>query len=297
MMQNEAVTKALLNLADQKAGAGEDLATYAQTIRMLHKPLTAIISLIAHARADYKLWKFYWRQNARALGRANIVDAAAKRYLEYVYGVKPLMQDIYGLIELSKHLGEKPLLLHGWGTSKQQSSLNDFTYPDISFKSKTAFSGGTEELRSSCSLWAQLDPEWGGARTLNQCGLLNPASLAWELVSMSFVVDWLCPIGPVLSALTAPAGLKFVDGTTSIRAKCRAQLENWGYGLEGQPYSWTTTSKATAIWTYEGYVRKTLDGFPLPGFWFNSDPLGLNRDSDRPFKALALLITNLKAFR
>lgn len=297
LLRNQAVTNALLSLADQKAGYGEDLATLGQTIRMLAHPAQGLYKFLCAATAERKFWLKYRRETARSLGRLNLVDAAAKRYLEYVYGVRPLMQDIYGMLELAKEYGINPLLLHGRGTARQQYGLPGFTYPDISNKSKTTFTGGSEDVRVNCSLWAKLDPNWSGARALNQCGMLNPASLAWELVSLSFVIDWFVPIGPVLSALTAPAGLSFVDGTTSVRTKAHASLETWGYGLDDQPYDWSTTSKASATWTYDGYDRNTLTGFPLPGFWINTDPLGFGRNSDRPLKALALAITNLKAFR
>jgi len=130
---------------------------------------------------------------------------------------------------------------------------------------------------------------------LNRLGLLNPVSLAWELVSWSFVVDWVVPIGPMFQALTAPAGLSFVDGTVSVRASANAELENWLGTIDGPEYKRTLEQHASASWIYEGYQRSTLSGWPLPGVYFNSDPLGLNKDgSDRAFKALALAIVTLR---
>ena len=146
----------------------------------------------------------------------------------------------------------------------------------------------------NCHLWARLDPEWQGARAFNQLGLLNPVSLAWELVPWSFVVDWVLPIGSVLSALSAPAGLIFIDGSLSARTSAEGpytQVCFWpGYSND----SWNAVNQhATGSCHYEGYVRQHLTDWPLPGFWIDSDPLR----GDRIFKALALAIANLGGMR
>lgn len=293
LMRNEAVTNALLELADQKAGLGEDLATLGQTIRLIRNPAELLYRSLRGMK-DARYMRRFLSESFRSLKRKGIQNAVAEEYLKYVYGWRPLMQDIYGLVEYAKEIGVKPLLLHSRGKSQSQAQIPDFSFTEISHKSGTTFRGGSELLRANCSLWAQIDPNWSGNRALNQLGLLNPASLVWELVTWSFVVDWFVPIGPVLSALSAPAGLKFVDGTTSIRAKANAYLENWGTALEALSINWSTTQKATATWTYDGYSRSTLSDWPLPGFWYNTDPLGLDTNSDRPMKALALSIAGLK---
>lgn len=298
LMRNEAVTKALLKLADQKANLGEDLATFKQTVNLIRHPAEALYKGLKQVH-DMKSLRPLLTMTRRSLDRKGPLTRAAEEYLKYVYGWKPLMQDIYGLIELAKKQGlGSPLLLHSVGTSRQQSSLPAFVYDNISAGSRTEFKGGSENARVNCSLWAQLDPDYQGFRTLNQCGLLNPASLAWELVSWSFVVDWFVPIGPVLSALTAPVGLIFVDGTISCRAAGNGSLDVWSYFADDRfikPYS---LSKANATWTYDGYRRETLSSFPRPGFWYNSDPFGFEGTlNDRPIKALALGITNLRSIR
>jgi len=43
---------------------------------------------------------------------------------------------------------------------------------------------------------------------LEGLGVLNPIATLWELVPLSFVVDWFVNVGDVLSSLTATAGLK-----------------------------------------------------------------------------------------
>jgi len=293
-MRNEAVTKALLDIADAKAGIGETLATFRQTAKLLYGPTFSLVKSLKRVLAEDS-WRGLLRDGAKSLARKGPITRSAEEYLKFVYGWKPLMQDIFGIIELAKENGEYPLLLSGRGTSKQSASIPDFLFSDFSGNSRTKFMNGRERVRVNCNLWAQIDPEWATLRMLNRLGLLNPASLAWELVSWSFVVDWVVPIGPFFQALTAPVGLSFVDGTTSVRTSAEADLENWLGTLNPADYNITQDSHATARWIYEGYNRSALSGWPMPGVYFNSDPLGLNKDgSDRAFKALALAIVTLK---
>jgi len=222
-MENEAVTKALNDIADQKANIGEDLATFRQTLRLLSNPCTTLLSSLKEAWGDKSIRKFLNR-SIRDVKR-NPIDFSAQKYLEYVYGWKPLVSDIYGIIELAKQQGQRPFLLHGKGVSKRRLGGGTSNYHDFSEANNVRWTSTQEDAKVSAHIYGRIDPDAQGLRTLNQLGLLNPLSLAWELVSWSFVVDWFCPIGPVFNALTAPVGLKFVSGTISAKGQFRGQFE------------------------------------------------------------------------
>lgn len=55
--------------------------------------------------------------------------------------------------------------------------------------------------------------------SLNQYGLVNPLSVAWELVTRSFVVGWFLPIGDILADLTRFVGLSFTQASVSYSVK------------------------------------------------------------------------------
>ena len=42
----------------------------------------------------------------------------------------------------------------------------------------------------------------------NQLGLVNPASVAWELIPFSFLVDWFLPVGKFLESYTDTVGMQ-----------------------------------------------------------------------------------------
>ena len=51
---------------------------------------------------------------------------------------------------------------------------------------------------------------------MQKLGVANPASLAWELLPYSFVVDWFLPIGQYLNSWTADLGLSFIGGSQTV---------------------------------------------------------------------------------
>nr|UUW21187.1 MAG: maturation protein [Sanya fiers-like virus 4] len=286
-MKNEAVTKALLQLADSTANMGENLATFAQTFH-LFAGKTSLLYEALWAMKNRKIFKDYLWMSAKRLAEQGPLNSAAQLYLEYVYGLRPLMQDVFSVYErLRKQAGE-PLLYHGRGKSRR-TRFKASTSLATSY-SYVARLNWESNQKANARLTARIDPEWAVLRMLNQLGLINPAALAWELVSYSFVVDWILPIGSVLNAYSAPAGLIFVDGYWACRTSESHQIY---YGLV--PAGSDAEKKGVhkpALYpvTHEGYFRESFNSWPQPGLWVDHDPLR----GDRIFKALALGILALK---
>lgn len=292
--RNEAVTKSLNMLADQKANIGENLATLGQTVRMFANPAKYLISGLKRIHNDKSLRPFL-RNSYRDLVRGGIDRKIAGKYLEYVYGLAPLMQDIYSVATLAKEQANAPLMLSARKSARRDLVASEKMYDNFSSWMLEYFEQMNGKSRTSCSLYAKLSENYSGTRTLNQLGLTNPASLIWELVPYSFCVDWFLPVGPVLQALTAPAGLDFVNGSVARRVSMA-----WTARVEQKPdyRDWVkhdSVGKQDCI--YEGYNRYELTEWPRGGLWFDPDPFRLKSDgSDRKFKALALAIVSLPRF-
>lgn len=281
-MLGEAHTKALNSVADQKAGIGEDLATFRQTLNLLRSPCGALLGSLQKARDLFG--KHGILGHSRRSMPRSVPKRIADQYLEYVYGWKPLMSDIRGVVELMKQQGQKSLLLSGTGVSRWTYQVPVAFAADWSANNETILGPMDERVAVKCKLWCRIDPDHTGLRMLNQLGLLNPAQLAWDLVSWSFVVDWFVPVGPVLGALTAPAGLIFVSGTDNLKVDLNGPYQQW-YTYLGKT---GTPGSGTAV--YSSYRRRVLDDWPMPGFWVSNNPFS----GDRPLKALALAIARLK---
>lgn len=289
--RNEAVTKALNKIADQKINLGESLATFGQTLRMFTSRGEVLLEALKFIRRDKSLLPFLAKR-IRDLRREGLVTAAASRYLEYIYGLKPLMDDVYTGGELLKGKAVSPMLLKAVGYANRTRNRGPRSNWKVASYSRINRLSHQETVKVKCTLWARADPNYSGLRALNQLGLVNPASLAWDLVSYSFVVDWFVPVGPVLSALTAPMGLLFVDGTIATRASGTLQAQ---YFVESGGITESAITKQKVVKpanipiTYEGFGRTVLSSWPRPGFWVATDPF----KADRPLKALALGIVAL----
>jgi hypothetical protein len=294
--KNEAVTKALNQIADQKVNLGENLATLGQTVRLFTDRTALLLDALKHAKR-IKRWVPYLKKSFHDLDRAGPLTVVAREYLAYVYGLRPLMQDVYNAHKLMKDGAEKTLLFKGVGKAYRSQGIGAKALGPFSNSIMSRVSG---EYRSKtkCVLWARIDPNTSSLRAINQLGLLNPLGLAWDLIPYSFCVDWILPIGPVLYALTAPAGLIFVDGALSTRTtetqlisrKTATTSVNYDARKGFQP-EFEVPQTLTLI--SESYVRTTLSSFPIPGLWFDNDPFR----GDRPFKALALEIIALSGSR
>jgi len=286
-MQNEAVTKALLKIGDQKVNLGENLATLGMTARLFSGSALSLAKFLKQAASDQDLRPYLYKAY-RELLRGNVPRHTANKYLEYVYGWKPLVQDVYALYKLMLDQSKSALLLNGRGASTQQATGGTTTFNDASFNSTTILGPCNERATVRASLWAQINPEWVGLRTLNQLGLLNPASLAWELTPWSFVVDWILPIGSVLNAFTVPAGLTFVDGSIAVRVSTTTPYEHWYNAIDNGRLG--SNQHADGVHRGESYYRDHVTNWPLPGLWIDQDPLR----GDRGFKAAALAISDLR---
>lgn len=285
--RNEVVVKALNKIADSKAQIGENLATLGQTARMFTRPIRSIVDLAKAGRRGE--FRNFLRSSYRDLRRRGIAKEVCSRYLEYIYGFQPFMSDAYALHQLMKEQSVEPLLIHG-RSSASRTDWHPFRGPTLTSSYSTCWRENWEyQAKAKCRLTARFDENEKFLRSINQLGLLNPASLAWELVPWSFVVDWVLPVGPMLQALSAPAGLRFVDGSISNRV---TETHEVRHGIDTISVDEDKMSSFEPMYvpiTYQGYQRDALSNWPRPGLWVDQDPLR----GKRLFTALALAITNL----
>lgn len=204
LLANESVTKALLRIKDKKAGMGENLAQARQTYSMLADTSMVLLKALRCVKRGDVGGVFRLLRNDRSL-----VRQGSDLLLQFKYGWQPLMGDIFGLAELLKEQVKPALLLSASAKSQRQS---------IGMRAVNAdYADGKGYRQAYTKLYGRVANK--NARLIERAGLSNPLSLAWELVPFSFVTDWFVPIGPVLDAMQAPAGVDFVGGFTTMRGE------------------------------------------------------------------------------
>lgn len=245
-----AITECLLKLGNQKAQFSASLATAGQTVNMI-------------AGAAGRLWKTLldakrgnWGALPKDLGLGPGGPGVAGYWLEYQYGWKPLMDDLYAARQLFDKLEPEAMII----SAKRVINGN------YSYDRRTAAENGiwanwktNSKYSTTCHLYGRVKDSW--LRAGSQYGLINPASLAWELVPWSFLVDWSLPIGNFLEAFTATAGLEFIGGYTSRWAQGQTIIN---FDLSGQIYPWNSYTVGKHQIDRFGFRRDALSDWPLP---------------------------------
>jgi hypothetical protein len=205
-LQNRANVECLLKMKDEKVNVGTALAEARTTVDMLASVTTDLLLLLKAAKSGR--WQEVRRKLASRSKDITKSKDIANGYLQWKYGWKPLAADIYGLFKEAQTSLLPPLVIDAKKTIVSNSS---FTTP-INVIQGWDEGQGDVQFRNTCHVHAKLSNSFlAGAQSH---GLLNPLSVAWEIIPYSFVIDWVCPVGNFLEALTAHAGLDFVGGYT-----------------------------------------------------------------------------------
>lgn len=158
-------------------------------------------------------------------------EAAANNWLELQYGWKPLLSDVHDAAlfidqQMSRPVTQRFVATRFYGGNREGLVRN--------YNIGNAYVTIPTRWISSKRIIAKLT-EVNVARL---SGLMDPASVAWELVPFSFVADWFIPVGNYLSARGLESSLtgvyvttkKFQVKTTGFKAKSNYTLSSWHDG-------------------------------------------------------------------
>lgn len=263
-------------------GVAKRLGTLAQAARALRRGnLAGARSALGYPRKK-QLSSARRRSLKRELVDPNYREFASN-WLELQYGWLPLLSDIDEAIGFAK--GRTPrTFIRASSSSNIGRSRSSIT----SSKIDGGKSQNTDTLQGKCRrTWiAEVRTSNDYIRHLNSVGLLNPLSVAWELVPFSFVVDWFLPVGDFLQASTATLGVEIAGTlyterldyqTKTVSSLVPASSVDAAYGYGAREHK------------YHKYSRSS-PSFPsakLPSF---KNPLSVSHAAN----ALALLTQSLK---
>jgi hypothetical protein len=265
------ITKALNDLRKNSAQIGADVGESHKTAQSFSLLVARAARIVLYLRQ--KDWRNVMNQLGLTRRGARRGRQLADDWLQYQYGWKPLIGSIYDTAAILQNQVPKDNYIRGRGNGKWEDSLSfrngvhEWTI-DMSGRHRTVIIA-----QAVCP----------GIQTAENLGLLNPVSIAWELVPFSFLVDWFIPIGKALEALTAPLGLRFVGGYTNDKHSWtlsghRDTEAPWPYGYELiNPGHYSEENF--------GFERTAFSTFPMPELYAASNPYR----STRALNAIALL--------
>nr|UUW21418.1 MAG: maturation protein [Sanya fiers-like virus 52] len=215
-LANRCYDKAKSKMSD-RAEMGVALLELTKSLDMVEKRalqlyrFTRAIKRMEFRNAAYYLgYTFDGGEVWRKSPKPSRTKTAASNWLEYSYGWAPMVSDIGNAIDVlqspvkTTHVsvsavdGAYPTIYSGNPSPGQYFNTKRW---DIS---KRAVRMGFEVSVTNPNLWLA-----------NQLGFINPASVAWELVPYSFVLDWFANINQVIAASTDFYGLTIKNAYTS----------------------------------------------------------------------------------
>lgn len=202
--QNQAYERLRGKIYDD-VSLGVDFAEARQSLGMITKAVTTLgKSFLQVKRLDFLGAAKTLRMNYAPKGTSKR-KSAANNWLEYHFGWTPLIHDIYDAVEVVNNPLKSFQPTRGVGREARDAGViyQEDTYTicaAMRYQQYVTGQGATVQAISNDTY-----------HTLEQFGLLNPLSIAWELVPFSFIVDWFANVGDVLRAHSDFAGMTLVN--------------------------------------------------------------------------------------
>lgn len=253
----------LAKIKSQTWSAVVDLAELPETLRFLADSV----------RAMYRIYRDLKRGRPFKSVKVSL-DEAASFWMAWRYAVMPIVYSIQSAVKWAQEPEEvigRPLIAR--------------THVTVDHVSKPS-SDQTLQWHLSGKLRGVVAYQVTGKRTAMKLGfsLAELPAVLWEVTPLSFVVDWILPIGDALSGLSATNNVEFLDGYTSLRFKGSCSWpDTTVYGFGDEPIIEMKAAAAERS-MIDYYNRKVLTGFPTPSI--HLDP---NMNLKRWIDALALI--------
>lgn len=138
-------------------------------------------------------------------GRWSAPEAASALWLEYWFGWSPLVADIHSAVSILESEFPEAVRVTASATAKSALDRAKIGYDQ--------YLTGTFSTRVRMGATVSIvNPNLRRATLL---GLTNPASVAWELIPFSFLIDWFIPVSKFLDSWSDLFGLDVKDPWTA----------------------------------------------------------------------------------
>lgn len=207
------VTSALASANGGEYDLLTELAELPETVRYLISIVKGVPELIKNFKRRSEITRKAMLKKGKTA--VEIADAIASLWLQYRYAIMPILysiEDVRGLLKHYKRVYAK---------FRSKTVFNEFL-PDGHMG--YSFSG-TCTVTHRCFVKRAYSPE-ALIDALLDILKLNPIATAWELVPLSFVVDWFLNIGDCIDALTGYNASIAEASTYSVKAEIDGTLKH-----------------------------------------------------------------------
>lgn len=230
------------------AQLGVSAGSYRQSREMIVNRSRSVVTQAGEILEDF---------GKRYTVRGRAAKRLASHYLEIVFGWQPLVTDIHNAAFTVIQLADSVESVRG----RSQASYNytrNTTSPDGKRTMHTNVGGNCMVTLSSLVTISNRN-RW----LLERAGLLNPASVAWDLVPWSFLVNIIANTGSIVNSITDFAGLTFNNASTT-RTFFEGGNSLSRYKDSGTfPFPWSTSSMWSSAWSSDRKIRE-VGSVPRP---------------------------------
>lgn len=255
-LMQRALQKAHGKILENEVGIGENLFELKQTLDMLRHPFQGfrdfllnrdhrnlgLYQKLKHYITSLGMGRGVWRGKKGILYGKDAAKTAADTWLEFRYGLMPLVytvQDIIDLVNKKAFVFDPDRINTAKSTLKETinsppiNGINrDSFYPNV--LGVTTVLSATDSLQAHASVQYQYD----GTMTVAQLLGLTPEylpELLWELTRLSFVVDWWFSVGDWLASMRVKPGVKILGNTVSRKIERNVSVKT-DYSYAGPSY-------------------------------------------------------------
>lgn len=142
--------------------------------------------------------------------------AAASNWLQWQYGIRPMLNDVYNAAIYLAHLASVPVQQSYTVTVKRLGVINTQSPSNATWNSGYGF-----RAKKIKAILTEIN-------VVHLLGLTDPVQVAWEKLPYSFVADWFVPVGSFLAARGVAQSLSGTFVTTDV-------IKTEGHGLRAPP--------------------------------------------------------------
>lgn len=267
-----------------------------KTLKMIYRPFRAVFDLCKSYLLKYRSavkgrvlrrirGKLYWLRRSRLTGKptmAGMIDARkflANLWLEYSFGLKPLLSDIESGLTAYRQYVDNPQGAEAiWGTGRDEGLVSDTPFDETISQGIWLVGNRRITLDHSVKFVGEygyrLSPQQGNVdRALWLCGF-RPEEFVptlWELLPFSWLVDYFSNVGQILESLTVATGnvLWYCRSDRVIRRNTQTSRMNWGKTKLWVPAGAFAAADVQGLIELETIsFSRTVPPLGVPGFVF-----------------------------
>lgn len=181
------VTEAYASVLQAQMDVLTEIVELPQTAAYIHDKAVKAAGLTL--RAERKRKRLMREAVKNKWPKAKLLDALASLELQFRYAIMPIVYSVQDAMSLLEE--------YGYLYKEQRRTMNQLIERSDAYGDW----GGNDKITA----WVKqkFDPDSVLSRLHSLVGP-NPVTTLWEVTTLSFVVDWIVPIGDFLTALTTP---------------------------------------------------------------------------------------------